>query len=209
MPILGLAQHQCSRTAESKVRPVRSARRVHPAKASDPAGSSGSRWPAASAPVLSVPAPPSAAHPRVWSLNLQHEELPRGRLKRSLALPARPTRNFSKLNQARVGEPLRPEREKQLRARPEGQWDSGWLGARALAACLLSQLLGAGLAPGSLLRCPRLRGVATTACAALGGWEAPAARAALTIVAQPTCQQHSLPSGLLILAFLPSVYSFL
>lgn len=37
----------------------------------------------------------------------------------------------------------------------------------------LSQLPGAGLAPRSLLRCPRSRGVATAAGAALGGEEAP------------------------------------
>lgn len=59
------------------------------------------------------------------------------------------------------------------------------------AACLLSQLLGAGLALRSLLRCPRLLGVATAASAALGGWEAPDARAGVATDAQPTCQQLS------------------
>lgn len=91
--------------------------------------------------------------------------------KPSLALPARQARNFPQLNRGDGRAADVPRKRQRLRARPKGQWDAGWLGARAPAACLLSQLPVAGLAPRSLLRCPRLRGVANAAYAALVGWE--------------------------------------
>lgn len=113
--------------------------------------------------------------------------------KPSLALPARQARNFPQLNRGDGRAADVPRKRQRLRARPKGQWDAGWLGARAPAACLLSQLPVAGLAPRSLLRCPRLRGVANAAYAALVGWEGSRRTrcAAVATAAQPTCQSLS------------------
>lgn len=117
------------RTAESTIRPARSARRMHPARAFDPACSSGCWWLVAFSESCQCP---RCLQPLILGFRPLVSTTKRAPGSRrspvSLSLPAR-QRIFPKRAAETSGQPLCLGGEEQLRARPEGQWDAGWLRA--------------------------------------------------------------------------------
>ena len=117
------------RTAESTVRPARSARRMHPARAFDPACSSDCWWLLAflESCQCSRCLPPCipGSLPRISTTKsaLRSRQSP---VLLSLAARQRISPNPAA---GTSGQPLLPGGEEQLGARPEGQWDARWLRA--------------------------------------------------------------------------------
>lgn len=169
------------RTAESTVRPMRSAPRVHPAKASDPAGSSRSQWPVASTP---SPVSASAAFRRSSPV-LVPESPARKAPKPSLALSARQARNFPKLNRC-----SQEERSGSERVPRANGTQAGWEPARPPPASCRS-CLSWGLHPAPSSAAHACEASPTLPTLLLLGGRAPVACAAVATAALPTCQSLS------------------
>lgn len=201
------------RTAESTVRPARSARRVHPAKASDPAGSSRSQWPVASAP---SPVSASAAFRRSSPV-LVPESPARKAPKPSLALSTRQARNFPKLNRGDRRVAAVPR--KRGAAPSASQGPMGLRLAESPRACRLPPVAAACRGactplPPPLPTLARRRQRCLRCPCWVGGLPSHALRSPPPLSPPVSRSQAcfsilSLPSGPFILAFLLSVYSFL